>query len=284
MEVENKFLPEARHQLTFLDPLFDPNSYVGKVVHCLTVAYDYLKAEIKVFIGGSFYGIIPLSELSIYDVEKVNHKFINKFFTNHKLLTAEIIGFDDSTKKFLLSRKKNMENALMYFSTFEGSSKTIFAYKTGATATCAFLDIGAGICGAIPYSEVSLSYANPSIYFDGTDYIPIHILFQNVPGKFIVSYKSTVDYQDFKVGDVVYGKVVRMLEDFSGLFIELTPNQSGILNTDYGLQMVHCDNKNWFIISDKNHDFPSRSVQENGKYYFSIKTVKNKNHFKLSLV
>lgn len=284
MKIESKFLPEARHQLTILDPLIDPNSYVGTVVHCLPVTYDSSKAEVKVFIGNSFYGIIPLSELSIYDLGKIDYKFFNKFFNNHQLLSAEIIGFNDSTKQFLLSRKKNMENALMYFSDFAGSFQTIFAYKTGSTHTCVFLDIGAGISGAIPYNEVSLSYVNPLTYFDGIDYIPIHILFQNVYGKFITSYKSTVNYEDFKTGDIVFGKVVGMVKDFTGLFIELNPNQSGILDTDYGLQIAHCDNENWFIISDKNNNFPARSVQKDKIYCFLIKSVKNKNHFKLSLV
>lgn len=282
-----EFLPEARNPLTFLDPLIDPECYIGKVVSCSVRSYDYSKNEMKVFIGNSFYRVIPLSELSIYDLGNADYKSLAPFFTDSRLLTAEITGYFSDTKRFLLSRKKNMENALLYFSSLEGSSEVIYARKTGATQSHAFVDIGAGIYGAISYKEISSSYVNPLDYFDGIDYIPIHILYQNVYGKFIVSYRETVPYQDFKVNDIVSGRVVGPVKDFNGIFIELNPNQAGILNADFGLHIAHCDDDDgeWFIIPNKNSNFPPRIIRKNEIYLFSIRAIKDDpSQFKLSFV
>ena len=287
MKKTPKFLPEARNPLTILDPLIDPECYIGKVVSCSVRSYDYSKNEMEVFIGNSFYGVIPLSELSIYDLGNADYKSLAPFFTDSRLLTAEIIGYFSDTKRFLLSRKKNMENALLYFSSLEGSSEVIYARKTGATQSHAFVDIGAGIYGAISYKEISSSYVNPLDYFDGIDYIPIHILYQNVYGKFIVSYRETVPYQNFKVNDIVSGRVVGPVKDFNGIFIELNPNQSGILNADFGLHIAHCDDDDgeWFIIPNKNSNFPPRIIRKNETYLFSIRAIKDDpSQFKLSFV
>ena len=182
-----------------------------------------------------------------------------------------------------------MENALLYFSSLEGSSKVIYARKTGATQSHAFVDIGAGIYGAISYKEISSSYVNPSDYFNKIDYIPVHILYQNVYGKFIVSYRSTIPYQNFEVGDIVSGRVVGPVKDLSGLFIELNPNQAGILNADFGLHIAHCDDddddREWFVVLNENNNFPPRIIRKNETYLFSIRAIKDDpSQFKLSFV
>ncbi len=282
------FLPEGRNQLTTLDPSLDPKCHVGKIISCLPTHYDYSKNEMEVFIGNSFYGTIPLSELSIYDLGEINYKALSPFFMKGHLLTAEITDYSNDTNVFQLSRKKTMEDALLYFSSLEGTSKTIFARKTGISESSVFVDIGSGIQALIPYKEISTSYVDTSTSFEGIDYIPVHILCQNVYGKFIVSYKSTIPYQNFKVGDVVEGRVGCMLEDSSGIFIELNPNQSGILNADFGLHVAQCNgvDGNWFIISNENNKLPARSIKQNEKYFFSIKALKNgdPSHFKLALL
>ena len=217
MEVQG-FLPEARHKLTTLDPSLDPRCYIGEVVSCSPRRYDYSKNEMEVFIGNSFFGIIPLSELNIYDLKDINRKTLFSFLKEQCLLTA---------------------------------------------------------------------YINVKNYFKDLDYIPVHILYQNLPGKFIVSYKSTVSYQDFKVGDIVSGRVAGMVKDSSGIFIELNPNQSGILNADFGLQIAHCNNtdEDWFIILNESNSFPPCAIKENETYLFSIKALKDDpSHFKLALL
>ena len=55
MKKTPEFLPEARNPLTFLDPLIDPECYIGKVVSCSVRSYDYSANEMEVFIGNSFY-------------------------------------------------------------------------------------------------------------------------------------------------------------------------------------------------------------------------------------
>ena len=285
--VVQSFLPEARHKLTTLDPSLDPRCYIGEVVSCSPRRYDYSKNELEVFIGNSFFGIIPLSELSIYDLKDINRKTLFPFLKEQCLITAKIIGYSSDTNLFTLSRKSNMKDALSYFSALEGCEETIFARKTGSSGAGVFVDIGAGIYGLIPFHEISSSYINVKNCFKDLDYIPVHILYQNLPGKFIVSYKSTVSYQDFKVGDIVSGRVAAMVKDSSGIFIELNSNQSGILNADFGLQIAHCNNadENWFIIFNESNNFPPCAIKENETYLFSIKALKDDpSHFKLALL
>lgn len=284
------FLPEARCQLTTLDSSIPPESYIGKVVNVLPKSFDCLKQEMQVFIGDSFSGIIPLDELSIYDLKKEYggeesyYKILSQFFVNFHLITAKILDFDSNRNSFILSRKENMENALRYFLELDSSSEILYAFKTGSTSSNVFVDIGAGIQAIIPYKEISACFVDALNYFEGTDYIPVHILFQNVYGKFVVSYRSTIAYQDFKLGDVVPGRVVGPVKNNDGISIELNPNQSGILNADYGLHVVQCDNANWFIIPNENKQIAARSLKQNETYLFAIKRVKDSNRFKLSLL
>lgn len=284
MKTKQDFLPEARCQLTFLDPSVDPRSYIGKVVNVFPKSYDYSKQEMNVFIGDSLSGIIPLEELTIYDLGEVCYQSLSPFFSPNHLLSAEIIDFDSTNKNFILSRKKNMENALIYFSSSDACSQTLYAYKTGATNSSVFVDIGAGIVGLIPYKEISFSHVNALTYFKGIDYIPIRILLQNIYGKFIVSYKATVPYKDLTAGDIVLGRVAKATSNNDGIFIEINSNQSGIVNADYGLRVVQCNNEKLFIINEKNN-YPARCIKENEKYLFAIKLVKHDGrHFKLSLL
>ncbi len=284
MEVNQIFLPEWRCQLTILDPSNDPKSYIGKTVNVLAQDYDYLKQEMKVFIGNSFRGIIPLDELSIYDLSNPTARLIAPFFAKHHLVSAKIIDYNTNTNCFLLSRKENMKDALSYFSSLEGSYQTIFAYKTGVTKSSVFVDVGAGICGVIPYTEISSFRVDVSSYFYGIFHIPVRILFQNVYGKFIVSHKDCIPVENLHVGDIVTGKILRPLRENDGIFVEINPNQSGILDADYGLHEVQCDGKNLFIIEEE-YPNPARCVEEGADYLFLIKYVKpNKVHFKLSLL
>ena len=281
------FLPEGRNQLTTLDPSLDPKCHVGKIISCLPTHYDYSKNEMEVFIGNSFYGTIPLSELSIYDLGEINYKALSPFFMKGHLLTTEITDYSNDTNVFQLSRKKTMEDALLYFSSLEGTSKTIFARKTGISESSVFVDIGSGIQALIPYKEISTSYVDTSTSFEGIDYIPVHILYQNVYGKFIVSYRSTIPYQNFEVGDIVSGRVVGPVKDLSGLFIELNPNQAGILNADFGLHIAHCDDddREWFVVLNENNNFPPRIIRKNETYLFSIRAIRDDpSKFKISFV
>lgn len=288
MKKEN-FLPEARCKITIFDYWTDPESHIGEIVHVLPQNYNYENQELNVFIGNSFPGIIPLSELSIYDFEeeKICYKLISPLFTSHNPITAKIIDFDNYHNCFILSRKENMKNALEYFLSIKGSSEIIYAYKTSTSKSSIFVDIGAGICGLIPCSEISDSYIDSSKYFNGIDYIPVHLLLENVYGKFVLSYKSTVSYQDFNVGDIVLGKVTQSVPTGDGIFIELNPNQTGILDADYGLLTTQCDNDNWFIIPNKSNNFSACCLKKNKKYYFQVIAIKykgNKRLLKLSLV
>lgn len=277
------FLPEARCKLTNLDVSVDPSCHIGKVVNVLVNYYDYSKQEMHVLFGNSFCGIIPLNELSIYESKKPLNKFLSPFFKNSRILTAKIIYFDSETNCFLLSRKESMKDALSYFSVFEGTDKIFFAYKTGFSDSNVFVDIGAGIHGVVSYKEVSDSFVSQN-YFEGIDYIPVNILFQNVYGKFILSHKSAVPCQQFNVGDLVTGRIIHSVATGDGLFVELNPNQSGILDIDTGLLTTQHDGVKIFIIPAEHNFFPAYALEENKNYLFSIRGIKDNKHFKLSLV
>ena len=115
MKKTPEFLPEARNPLTFLDPLIDPECYIGKVVSCSVRSYDYSANEMEVFIGNSFYGIIPLSELSIYDLGDADYKSLAPFFAGSRLLTAEIIGYFSDTKRITFQKEEYGKCFIVFF-------------------------------------------------------------------------------------------------------------------------------------------------------------------------
>ncbi len=274
MAEKNFFLPESRYSPTYLpDWKIYPDYYVGKIVHVLPT--EFLAKSKKLFVSGeNFDGIIQEEDLSIYPVTYFEHsnmpRFLPKLFNG--CITAKIIGFSNDV--FQLSRKASMQEALSTLSIGKIVTAKKIAYLNQKTT---FADIGAGITAIIPLSEVTSSRINDvAIIFDKMDYIPVKIIAESAKHKnrFIVSYKQTIPPKPIQEGDIVRGKVVGLLPDKTGVFVELSPTQAGIADLE-GLTIVNQYEANEFSNSDSFIVF--------GNYYsFYVKRIKDTKNFQNS--
>ena len=202
-------------------------------------------------------------------------RFLPKLFEH--CVTAKIIGFSDGT--FLLSRKAAMQEALATLSIGKIVVAQKISYINNKTT---FVDIGAGISAIIPLTEVSSSQIEDvTSVFDNMDYIPVKIIAKspNYENRFIVSYKQTVPPKPIEVGDIVQGKVMSLLHDKTGVFVELSPTQAGIADLEGRIVVNQCEDSE--ISSSTPYIVLGRS------YSFFVKKIKdtenprNPQHFSL---
>ncbi len=96
----------------------------------------------------------------------------------------------------------------------------------------AFCDIGCGVSALLPIDNISVSrIPHPNVRFNVGDTIKAIIRSFDDSGRVILSHKELLgtweeNAQLFRVGETVSG-VIRSIENY-GIFIELTPNLSGL--------------------------------------------------------
>lgn len=175
---------------------------------------------------------IPASQLSDRYVEDLKN-FVGKSFN------AKIIEFDRRKNKVVLSRKvvvveEKKEKKHEVFSQLEKGQR-IKGEVRQITDFGAFVDIG-GIDGLIHISEMSWGRVkHPSEILKSGDIVEVEVLdFDETAEKISLSLKNTQPQpwdsvgENYKAGDIVEGKVVKLL-DF-GAFIELEPGLDGLVH------------------------------------------------------
>ena len=255
------FLPESRYSITALteQELENPQN---KIVHVKPVSF---KQNSGLFVvGKNFKGLIPLGELTIYPEDE--EKLANIFIRNISQLTAQIVNCFHGI--FILSRKNTMYMALQNL--YPG--KIVSAKISHIYRQTTFVDIGAGINAILPVSEISIAYISRELiplYFQGIDSIDVKVLEQSpkYENKFIVSYKQAFQPLSINTGDVLPGRVCKMLPDESGYIVELSPVQAGII--DIGLQP-------WITLTT-GHIYTFRVVRvrkrDNGLLHYSLELI-----------
>ena len=248
MAEEQFFLPESRYQPTRLDNWEqDPQAHIGTIVHVMPKEYLSTTQTLTVY-GKNFIGSIEISELSIYPITYFKKdrmpKMLPKMFG--QCITAKITGF--SNNRFILSRKSSMQDALAYLKIGD----IVEARIISCLDKKAFVDIGAGINAILPIKEVATIYLESLIpILENTDYIPAKIIAESnqYPNKFVISSKQVIPPKEIERGDIVLGKAVKMLPDMTGVFVELSPTQTGIVDTD-NLIVVGEDNPQEYFNAD----------------------------------
>ncbi|AKL95397.1 30S ribosomal protein S1 [Clostridium aceticum] len=175
---------------------------------------------------------IPASQLSDKYVDDLR-SFIGKSFN------TKIIELDRRKNKVVLSRKvvlreefKEKKNEV--FSNLQKGDRIKGEVKQ-ITDFGAFVDIG-GIDGLVHISEISWGRVkHPSEVLKTGEAVEVEILdFDKEAGKISLSIKNTQPQpwkhieENYKVGDVVEGKVVKMVE--FGAFVELEPGLDGLVH------------------------------------------------------
>ncbi|SES69434.1 SSU ribosomal protein S1P [Natronincola peptidivorans] len=213
---------------------------------------------------------IPASQLSDRYVEDLN-AYVGKSFN------TKIIEFDRRKNKVVLSRKdvlmeEKKEKRNEVFSQLEKGQRIQGQVKQ-ITDFGAFVDIG-GIDGLVHISEISWGRVkHPSEILQTGESVEVEVLdFDRSSGKVSLSLKNTQiqPWEDiennYKTGDIVEGKVVKLL-DF-GAFVEIEPGLDGL---------VHISQ-----ISDKHIANPSEVLALNEKINVKILDI-NKEEKRISL-
>ena len=199
------------------------------VVECKVL--DNIKGGLSVLVYG-IKGFIPASQVSIKYVDDLS-KYKNK------KLKAKIIDFDKDKNRVVLSskevekeeiekKKEELWNSLKIGDVIEGTVVRLADFG-------AFVDIG-GIDGLIHISDLSWFRVNsPSEIVNVGDIVKVQILdFDKEKNKVSLGLKQTLPkpwdifVQNNKVGDVVTGKVVSLL-DF-GAFVRLKEGVEGLVH------------------------------------------------------
>ena len=228
----NHFLPEARYRPTYL--LKDPSKSISEIVHVKPLEF-FSSEDILTVEGVNFRGIIPKDELSIYPMTyfegNSTPKLLWNAFHTHIALTAEITSYDESNGLAILSRKKSMERALssgIFAVENKMKAKIIYSYKNKT-----FVDLGAGVTGIVPTKEFSMGFISDiEEFLKGKDYIPVKII-GNKGNWIMASHKDFFEPKKIIEGDIVQGKILDYIPDGTGVFVEISPTQIGILDTEY---------------------------------------------------
>ncbi|MCC5909880.1 MAG: 30S ribosomal protein S1 [Clostridiaceae bacterium] len=213
---------------------------------------------------------IPASQLSNRYVDDLS-TFVGKTFN------TRIIEFDPKRNKVVLSRKKVLQEEqkekkneifadLQKGQQLKGEVKQITNFG-------AFIDIG-GVDGLAHISELSWGRVNhPSEVLETGDIVKVEVLdFDKSSGKISLSIKNTQSQpwknieENYKIGDVIIGRVVKLV-DF-GAFVEIEPGLDGL---------VHISQ-----ISDKHITKPSEELTVDQKVNVKILDI-NKEEKRLSL-
>ncbi len=182
---------------------------------------------------GFIEGIIPRRECAI-GIDEGSTKDIAIISRVNKPVKFFIdkIEDDGNKKTAILSRKKMQEDFTYNYLSQISPGDVIEAKITHLEAFGAFCDIGCGITALLPIDNISVSrIPHPDVRFSVGDVIKVIIKCFDELGRVTLSHKELLGTWEenaklFKVGETVSG-IVRSIESY-GIFIELTPNLSGL--------------------------------------------------------
>ncbi len=182
---------------------------------------------------GEIKGIIPREECAV-GIDDGSVKDIAIIARVNKPVRFIIDHFDtvDGKTTAILSRKQVQEDFTDNFLPYKTTGDIIDARITHLENFGAFCDIGCGINALLPIDNISISrIPHPDVRFNVGDDIKTVIKAIDDNGRITLSHKEllgtwTENAKLFTHGETVSG-VIRSIEDY-GIFVELTPNLSGL--------------------------------------------------------
>mgnify|MGYP003299576432 CR=1 FL=1 len=182
---------------------------------------------------GFIEGIIPREEcaIGIADGSTKDIAIISRVNKPVKFIIEKIEEQDDK-KVAILSRRKIQEQFTNNYLSQLCPGDVIDAKITHLEAFGAFCDIGCGVTALLPIDNISVSrIPHPNVRFSVGDVIKVIIKSFDELGRVTLTHKELLGTWEenaklFKVGETVSG-IVRSIESY-GIFVELTPNLSGL--------------------------------------------------------
>lgn len=204
----------------------------GKLVTFTVLYWDSEKKALVVNFEDGIIGYLPENELCI---EKL------KFSPNLSLsiqasslightACALITAIEDNT--VFLSRKRLQQEALKTLSV--GTVYNVHIKST--TAIGLFVDIGVGIIGFIHNSQISKTQFNDISDLNLYRGKIIRAKLTEIGDYIKLSFRQAFTFPLLIRGDTVYATVRNRLYDGSGYFVEITPNDTAIVDVDKNLE------------------------------------------------
>ena len=192
---------------------------------------------------GGIPGIIPRNETAI-GIDTGNLRDIAIISRVGKPVCCKITQIGDDGQ-VVLSRKAAQLEALAYLKTQCRPGDILPAVVTNLTSFGAFCDIGCGLTALLNIENISVSRISHSCdrFYIGQ---PIYVVLQQIDfdtGRISLTHKELLGTWEenaalFQAGQTVTG-VVRSRKDY-GVFIELTPNLSGLAEPTADLSVGQC--------------------------------------------
>ena len=190
---------------------------------------------------GFIEGIIPREECAIGIKEGYTRDIAIISRVNKPVrFLIDDIRIDNGKKIAYLSRRKQQESYMENYLSNCIPGDVLDATVTHLEPFGAFCDIGCGINALLPIDSISVSrIPHPNVRFETGDEIKVIIKNFDSLGRALLSHKELLGTWEenaslFKAGETVSG-IVRSVESY-GIFIELTPNLSGLAEYTSGVK------------------------------------------------
>lgn len=189
---------------------------------------------------GFIHGVIPRDEcaLGISDGSTRDIAIISRVNKPVRFIIKEIKEFGNK-KTAILSRAAVQKSFLNNYLPTITTGDIIDARVTHLENFGVFCDIGCGINALLPIDNISVSrIPHPSARFSAGDDIKVIVKAFDDNGRVILSHKELLGTWEenaakFNVGETVSG-IIRSIENY-GIFVELTPNLSGLAEFTEGV-------------------------------------------------
>ena len=198
--------------------------------------WDDTKRALVADLADGIVAYVPESEICVEKLKYVDERDIplQALSLIHKTAYASIIDIQDNV--VTLSRKelqKNVLNELVIGETYDVCIKSI-------TSLGVFVDIGAGITGFIANSEIAITPFNSPEdivetygFFKGKKIQAKLLAIKS--GKTKLSFRRSLNFPHLVKGDATSGIVRNRLSDNSGYFVDISPNDTAIVDVPFEL-------------------------------------------------
>lgn len=254
------YYPEKTYCLTevSLNNLNDIQKYNSFLVG-IAEHWDEEKRAIIVNLGKDFVGIIPEQELTLEDLKYRNNDKSNMPVQANSVLNKKICAkiTKINGNKVFLSRKELQIEAMRWLNINQ-------TYNVVIKAVCSYgvyVDVAVGLTAFIHISEISTTRFKS---LKDANMVPgetIRAVVLSIDKKICMSYRRAFKLPLVEIGDYINGIVRSELEDGSGYFVEISPNECGIVDSktklgnkiyiSYGTH-IKCKVVGMRIISDDN--------------------------------
>lgn len=214
----------------------------GTIVEAPVTKCDSSNLSLYFDLGNNIYGILPFSELEYNNFGKTKSVAAISRVAKYTCFKIKNMSTDEDGKVCAtLSRKDAQKECYDNYIKNLQLGQVIEAKITHVEEYGAFCDIGCGIIALLPIEHFSVArIRDPKTALKPFKSLKVIVKSIDNYGRILLSQKELLgtweeEAAKFKTGEVVVG-TVRIVEDY-GVFVELTPNLSGLAEPVAGMEV-----------------------------------------------